>query len=82
MQSIASALGRLPSNVGKTVFVTKFESRPQLCIKSGDRIERRFFFVEAIQIYQTLLKEADLTNGRKIAGRTFDKGLTPTFIVL
>jgi len=82
LQSIASALGRLPSNVGKTVFVTKFESRPQLCIKSGDRIERRFFFVEAIQKYQTLLKEADLANGRKIAGRTFDKGLTPTFIVL
>ena len=82
LQSIASALQRLPSSLGKTVFVTKFESRPQLCIKTGDRIEQRFYYTEAIQKYHTLLKEADLAYGRKIAGKSFGKMLTPTFIVL
>ncbi len=82
LQSIASALQKLPANVGKTVFVTKFESRPQLCFKVGDKIESRLFYIDAIQKYQTLLKEADLAFGRKIAGKSFGKTLIPTFIVL
>jgi len=57
LQSIASALQKLPANVGKTVFVTKFESRPQLCFKVGDKIESRLFYIDAIQKYQTLLEE-------------------------
>jgi hypothetical protein len=82
LQAIAKALQRLPSNVGKKIIVTRFDTRPQLCYKTGNRIDRRLFYIDAIQKYQSLLTPADLAFARKIAGKAFEDRLRPTFAVL
>ena len=82
LQTIAKALQRLPSNTGKKIMVTRFDSRPQLCFKTGNKIDRRLFYIDAIQKYQSLLTPADLTFARKIAGKAFEDRLRPTFAIL
>jgi hypothetical protein len=82
LQSIAKALQRLPSNAGKTIMVTRFDTRPQLCYKMGNRIEKRLFYIDAIQKYESLLTPADLAYARKIAGKSFEDSLRPVFAVL
>ena len=82
LQSIAKALQRLPSNAGKTIMVTRFDTRPQLCYKIGNRMEKRLFYIDAIQKYESLLTPADLAYARKIAGKTFEDTLRTVFAVL
>ena len=82
LQSIAKALQRLPSNAGKKIVVTRFDTRPQLCFKTGNRIDKRMFYIDAIQKYESLLTPADLTFARKIAGKTFEDRLRPMFAIL
>ena len=82
LQAIAKALQRLPSNAGKKIMVTRFDSRPQLCFKTGNKIDRRLFYIDAIQRYQSLLTPADLAFARKIAGKAFEDRLRPTFAIL
>ncbi len=82
LQAIAKALQRLPSNIGKKIIVTRFDTRPQLCYKTGNRIDRRLFYIDAIQKYQSLLTPADLAFARKIAGKAFEDRLRPTFAIL
>jgi len=82
LQSIAKALSRLPSNAGKTIMVTRFDTRPQLCYKIGTKIEKRLFYIDAIQKYESLLTPADLAYARKIAGKTFEDRLRPMFAVM
>ena len=82
LQALATALQKLPANGGKTLFVTKFESRPQLCFKRGERIERRMHYIDALDKYEKLLTEDNIAQARKIAGRSFGARLRPTFGVL
>lgn len=82
LQSIAKALQRLPSNAGKKIVVTRFDTRPQLCFKTGNRIDKRMFYIDAIQKYESLLTPADLTFARKIAGKAFEDRLRPMFAIL
>ena len=82
LQSIAKALQRLPSNAGKIVMVTRFDTRPQLCYKIGTRIEKRLFYIDAIQKYESLLTPADLAYAKKIAGKAFEDRLRPIFAIM
>jgi len=82
LQALATALQKLPANVGKTLFVTKFESRPQLCFKRGERIEKRMYYIDALDKYEGKLTEDNIAQARKIAGRSFGARLRPTFGVL
>ena len=82
LSALATSLKTLPANEGKTIFVTKFESRPQLCLKRGDRIERRLFYIDAIDKYKDLLTGDNIAQARRIAGRTFGNRLRPIFGVL
>ena len=82
LDTIAKALQRLPSNEGKKMFVTRFDPRPQLCIKTANRTEKRMFYIEVVEKYHSLLTEADLNFARKIAGQTYGDRLCPTFAIL
>jgi hypothetical protein len=82
LQALAYKLKKLPANIDKTVYVTKFESRPQLCFKLGERVERRLYYTDAVQKYSTILTDADKALARKIAGTTYGNRLEATFIVL
>lgn len=82
LDTIAKALQRLPSNDGKKMFVTRFDPRPQLCIKSENHTEKRMFYIDVVEKYHSLLTEADINYARKIAGRTYGDRLRPTFAVL
>ena len=82
LQLIAKSLQRLPSNAGKTIMVTRFDTRPRLCYKIGNRIEKGLFYIDAIQKYESLLTPADLAYARKIAGKSFEDTLRPIFSVL
>jgi hypothetical protein len=67
LEPVAKALQRLPANEGKIVMVNRFDTRPQLCFKSGDKITKRIFFIEAMEKYQTLLTPEAIAFARKIA---------------
>ena len=82
LESIAKALQRLPANEGKTVMVNKFDTRPQLCFKTGDKITKRLFYIDAIQKYETLLTPEAIAFARKIAGKSYGIRLDPIFVVL
>ena len=82
LQTLATTIQSLPANEGKTVFVTKFESRPQLCFKKGDRIERRLHYIDALDKYEKMLTDDNIAHARRIAGRSFGNRLRPTFGVL
>ena len=82
LQSIAKVLQRLPANEGKIVMVNKYDTRPQLCFKTGDKITKRLFYIDAIQKYETLLTPDAITFARKIAGKSFGIRLDPMFVVL
>jgi len=81
LQAIAKELQKLPANKGKFVFCNKYDSRPQLCFK-GERIEKRFYYLEAAQKYGKLLSEASLAQAKKIAGRSYKERLQPTFALI
>jgi hypothetical protein len=82
LESIAKALQRLPANEGRIVMVNKFDTRPQLCYKTGDRITKRLFYIDAIQKYETLLTPEAIAFARKIAGKSFGIRMDPIFVVL
>ena len=82
LSALATTLKTLPANQGKTIFVTKFESRPQLCFKTGDRVERRMFYIDALNKYKDLLTGDNIAQARRIAGRSFGTRLRPIFGVL
>ena len=82
LESIAKALQRLPANEGKTVMVNKFDTRPQLCFKTGDKITKRLFYIDAIQKYETLLTPEAIAFARKIAGKSYGIRLDQIFFVL
>jgi len=82
LQSIAKVLQRLPANEGKIVMVNKYDTRPQLCFKTGDKITKRLFYIDAIQKYETLLTPDAIAFARKIAGKSFGVRLDPIFVVL
>jgi hypothetical protein len=81
LQSIAKELQNLPANTGKFVYCSKYESRPQLCFKK-ERIEKRMFYVDAIQKYAGLISETSHAQATKIAGRSYGPRLKPTFAIL
>jgi len=82
LESVAKALQRLPANEGKIVMVNKYDTRPQLCFKSGDKITKRIFFIEAMEKYHTLLTPDAIAFAKKIAGKSFGVRLAPIFVVL
>jgi len=82
LQAIARRLSPLPANAGKTIFVSRFDVKPQLCFKFAGRVERRFDFVAAIEKYRTVLKPEDKEAARKVAGKTFSDDDLRQFIVL
>ena len=82
LQSIAKVLQRLPANEGRIVMVNKYDTRPQLCFKTGDKITKRLFYIDAIQKYETLISSDAIALARKIAGKSFGVRLDPIFVVL
>jgi len=82
LQSLSKRLAMLPANNGKTVFVSRFDVKPQLCFKYGGRVEKRLDFVTAVQKYRSLLQPEDKETARKIAGKSFPEDELRQFIVL
>jgi hypothetical protein len=82
LQAIATAAQALPVNAGKTFYVSRYDVRPQLCIKGVNGNIKRTFYVDAVGEYESLLTPGAIDKARKIAGRTYGNRLKPTFIVL
>ena len=82
LQKIADNLKLLPAHIGKEIFVTKFESRPQLCFKKDNRITQRMYYTEAVEKYETALTQDNIAHARKIAGRSFGDRLRVVFGIL
>jgi len=82
LQAIAKRLAPLPANAGKTIFVSRFDVKPQLCFKFSGRVERRFDYVAAIEKYRSVLKPEDKEAAKKVAGKTFSDDDLRQFIVL
>ena len=82
LQAMAKRLAPLPANSGKTIFVSRFDVRPQLCFKFAGRVEKRFDYVTAIEKYRSVLTEEDKVAARKVAGKTFSEDDLRQFIVL
>jgi len=82
LQAIAKRLAPLPANAGKTIFVSRFDVKPQLCFKFSGRVEKRFDYVAAIEKYRSVLKPEDKEAARKVAGKTFSDDDLRQFIVL
>jgi len=82
LQAIAKRLAPLPANTGKTIFVSRFDVKPQLCFKFGGRVEKRFDFVAAIDKYRSTLLPEDKEAARKVAGKTFSEDELRQFLVL
>jgi len=79
---MAKRLAPLPANSGKTIFVSRYDVKPQLCFKFGGRVEKRYSFVDAIEKYRSVLQEEDKIAARKVAGKTFSDDELRQFIVL
>jgi hypothetical protein len=82
LQAMAKRLAPLPANAGKTIFVSRFDTKPQLCFKYAGRVERRFDFVAAVEKYRSALLPEDKEAARKVAGKTFSEDDLRQFIVL
>jgi len=82
LQAIAKRLAPPPANAGKTIFVSRFDVKPQLCFKFSGRVEKRFDYVAAIEKYRSVLKPEDKEAARKVAGKTFSDDDLRQFIVL
>ena len=82
LQKIADSLKLLPAHTGKEIFVTKFESRPQLCFKKDQRITHRMYYAEALEKYEKVLTKDNIAHARKIAGRSFGDRLRVVFGIL
>ena len=82
LQALAKRLTPLPANAGKTIFVSRFDVKPQLCFKVGTRVEKRFDFVAAMEKYRSVLKPEDKEAARKVAGKTFSEDDLRQFIVI
>ncbi len=82
LQAVAKRLAPLPANAGKTIFVSRFDVKPQLCFKYAGRVEKRFDFVTAMEKYRSVLKPEDKEAARKVAGKTFTEDDLRQFIVL
>lgn len=82
LQALTKRLALLPANTGKTIFVSRFDVKPQLCFKFGGRVEKRFDFVAAMEKYRSLLKPEDKEAAKKVAGKSFSDDELRQFIVL
>ncbi len=82
LQALAKRLAPLPANTGKTIFVSRFNVKPQLCFKFGGRVEKRFDFVPAMEKYRSMLKPEDKEAAKKVAGKSFSDDDLRQFIVL
>ncbi len=82
LQALSKRLAPLPANSGKTIFVSRFDPRPQLCFKFGGRVEKRFDFVAAMEKYRSMLRPEDKEAARKVAGKSFSEDELRQFIVL
>lgn len=82
LQAMAKRLAPLPANSGKTIFVSRFDVKPQLCFKFGGRVEKRYNFVDAIEKYRSILQDEDKIAARKVAGKTFSEDELRQFIVI
>ena len=82
LQAMAKRLAPLPANTGKTIFVSKFDVKPQLCFKFGGRVERRFDYVAAIEKYRSILLPEDKEAALKVAGKTFSDHELRQFLIL
>ena len=82
LQKIADSLKLLPAHIGKVIFVTKFESRPQLCFKKDERMTQRMYYTEAVEKYEKVLSQDNIAHARKIAGRSFGDRLRVVFGIL
>jgi len=80
--ALSKRLAPLPANNGKTIFVSRFDVKPQLCFKYGGRVEKRLDFVSAIEKYRSLLKPEDKETARKVAGKSFSEDELRQFLVL
>jgi len=77
-----AGLAPLPANAGKTIFISKFDFKPQLCFKFGGRVEKRCNFVAAIEKYRTMILPEDKEAAKKVAGKYFSDDDLRQFIVL
>jgi len=82
LQAISKRLAPLPANNGKTIFVSRFDVKPQLCFKFGGRVEKRIDYVTAIEKYRSLLKPEDKEAAKKVAGKSFSEDQLRQFLVL
>lgn len=82
LQALAKRIATLPANTGKTIFVSRFDVKPQLCFKFGGRVEKRIDFVAAIEKYRSVLLPEDKEAARKIAGKSFSDDELRQFLVL
>jgi hypothetical protein len=80
--ALSKRLAPLPANAGKTIFVSRFDVRPQLCFKFGGRVEKRMDFVTAIEKYRSLLQPEDKEAAKKVAGKSFSDDELRQFLVL
>ena len=72
LKQIGTHLGGHPSMAGTNCYVTRYDARPVLVHKRGDKIIRRMGYVEAIDKFGYMLTPEHLKTARKIAGKQFE----------
>ena len=72
LKQIGARLSEHSSMAGTICYVTRYDPRPVLVHKRGDKILRRMGYVEAIDKFGYMLSPDHLKTARKIAGKQFE----------
>ena len=72
LKQIGTRLSSHQSMAGTNCYVTRYDARPVLVHKQGDKIIRRMGYVEAIDKFGHMLSQDHLGTAKRIAGKQFE----------
>ena len=72
LKQIGTRLGSYQSMAGTNCYVTRYDARPVLVHKRGDKIIRRMGYFEAVEKFGHLLSADHLKTAKRIAGKQFE----------
>ena len=72
LKQVGIHLSGHPSMAGTNCYVTRYDARPVLVHKRGDKIIRRMGYIEAVDKFGHMLTGDHLRTAKKIAGKQFE----------
>ena len=72
LKQIGACLSSHTSMAGTNCYVTRYDARPVLVHKRGEKIIRRMGYFEAVDKFSHMLTVDNLKTARKIAGKQFE----------